>query len=202
MKRKSEITSHFRRWKTAREKYWMNRGDHIVKAVRADNEFATNDMRSFCNDQGIQLEFTIPYNPQQNGVSEQVNQTAWQKVCPMFKPEAGTAGDVSAIDIWIKLFQTSICLKNISPISAVMDKTPHEVYTGEKPDISHLRVIGYQVWKVLPHTTKTKNSFGMDGRARRNGSSQRGYGEPGAVEQVEQVEPGFALAGEGGLAVG
>jgi len=43
---------------------------------------------------------------------------------------------------WAEVVATSIYLLNLSPIKAVMNRTPYEAWHGRKPSISHLRVFG------------------------------------------------------------
>lgn len=49
---------------------------HILK-LRSDNggEYVNNKFTNFCTEHGIQLQHTIPYTPQKNGVAERKNHT-------------------------------------------------------------------------------------------------------------------------------
>ena len=38
---------------------------------------------------------------------------------------------------------TAVYLRNRSPTTAVEGKTPFEAWTGQKPNVGHLRVFGY-----------------------------------------------------------
>ena len=44
----------------------------FVKAIRTDHgtEFENHDFATFCDDHGIDHNFSAPYTPQQNGVAE------------------------------------------------------------------------------------------------------------------------------------
>lgn len=46
-----------------------------VKKIRVDNggEFTSNNFKNFCTRKGIQLQYSRPYSPQQNGLSERIN---------------------------------------------------------------------------------------------------------------------------------
>jgi transposase InsO family protein len=48
-----------------------------VKILRSDNggEYSSNEFKSFLASNGIQHQFTVPYSPQQKGVSERINRT-------------------------------------------------------------------------------------------------------------------------------
>ena len=47
-------------------------------------------------------------------------------------------------------------LVNKSPSSALEDKNPHEVWTGKKPSLSHLRVFGCDACVHVPKEKRTK----------------------------------------------
>jgi len=38
-------------------------------------EYVNKDIKNICNEAGIQLQHTVPYTPQQNGVAERKNQS-------------------------------------------------------------------------------------------------------------------------------
>jgi transposase InsO family protein len=48
-----------------------------IKVLRSDNggEYTSRDFSDFCVEAGIKREYTVPYNPQQNGVVERKNIT-------------------------------------------------------------------------------------------------------------------------------
>ena len=55
-----------------------------------------------------------------------------------------------------KAVETTCYLVNISPSSALEDKTPHEIWTGKKPSLSHLRVFGCDAYVHVPKEKRTK----------------------------------------------
>jgi transposase InsO family protein len=54
-----------------------NQTGRKIKILRLDNggEYTSKEFNSFCIEAGIKSEFTVPYNPQQNGVAERKNKT-------------------------------------------------------------------------------------------------------------------------------
>ena len=58
---------------------------------------------------------------------------------------------------------TSYYLKNQSPTSALVDKTPHEVWSSKKPSIAHLRVFGCDTFMHVPKEKRSK----MDNKAKK-----------------------------------
>jgi hypothetical protein len=63
-------------------------------------------------------------------------------------------------EFWAEAVGISCYLVNISPSSTLDEKTPHEVWTGKKPSLTHLKVFGcdaygikgYKLWN--PETKK------------------------------------------------
>ena len=56
-------------------------------------------------------------------------------------------------EFWAKAVETACYLVNRSPSLALEDKTPHEVWTGKKSSLSHLRVFGCDAYI---HVSKEK----------------------------------------------
>ena len=52
--------------------------------------------------------------------------------------------------------ETACYLVNRSPSSVLEDKTPHEVWIGKKPSLSHLRVFGCDEYVHVPKEKRTK----------------------------------------------
>ncbi|MCY6488259.1 hypothetical protein OYG14_12100, partial [Actinobacillus pleuropneumoniae] len=50
---------------------------HQILKLRSDNggEYVKNTFINFCTENGIQMQHTVPYTPQQNGVAERKNRT-------------------------------------------------------------------------------------------------------------------------------
>jgi hypothetical protein len=47
-------------------------------------------------------------------------------------------------------------LVNRSPSSALVDKTPHEAWTGKKPSLEHLKVFGCDAYVHVPKENRSK----------------------------------------------
>jgi hypothetical protein len=47
-------------------------------------------------------------------------------------------------------------LVNRSPSSKLVEKTPHEVWTGKKPSLTHLRVFGCEAYVHVPRENRSK----------------------------------------------
>eukprot|EP00253_Pinus_taeda_P030340 PITA_30340 len=59
-------------------------------------------------------------------------------------------------EFWEEAVDTACYLVNMSPSSALEDKTPQEVWTGKKPSLSHLRVFGCDAYVHVPKEKRTK----------------------------------------------
>jgi transposase InsO family protein len=104
--------------------------------LRTDNggEFCGNEFEEFSKKCGIARQKTTPYTPQQNGVVERMNMTLMENARSMLSDaELGQ-------EFWAEAVDTTCYLVNRSPSSALDDKTPHEVWIGNKPSLEHLSV--------------------------------------------------------------
>jgi hypothetical protein len=59
-------------------------------------------------------------------------------------------------EFWAEVVGTTCYLVNRSPSSALDDKTPHEVWTGKKPSLQHLRVFGCDAYVHVPKENRSK----------------------------------------------
>ena len=65
--------------------------------------------------------------------------------------------------MWAEAVETACYLVNRSPSSLLEDKTPHEVWTGKKCSLSHLRVFGCDAYIHVPKEKRTK----LDNKSKR-----------------------------------
>lgn len=124
-----------------------------IKKIRVDNggEFSSNFFQNFCKSKGIILEYTIPYNPQQNGVSERMNRTLLNKVRTKF------ADTNLPRYLWGEAIRASVYELNRSPTSALKGGIPAKIWYGAN-DLSKLRVFGCQAWMtIIPKQNKIES---------------------------------------------
>ena len=92
---------------------------------------------------------SAPYSPQQNGVSERMNRTILQleRAMRLEKrlPES----------LWGEAVLHAVWIRNRSPTKALQDKTPTELLTGNKANLSMCREFGDDVF-VLEELSKPK----------------------------------------------
>jgi hypothetical protein len=148
LKSKGEVFSKFKEFKALVE----NLSERKIKILRSDNggEFTSDDFKAFCREVGIKRELSTPYNPQQNGVAERKNRTIMEAVKAMIHDQ-----DLP-MHLWAEATRTVVYVQNKSPHRALGNKTPEEMFTGEKPEVSHLQIFGCPVYVHVPKDKRSK----------------------------------------------
>lgn len=125
-----------------------------VLKIKSDNggEYSSHWFREICLENGIQHDFTSPYNPQQNGVAERYNRTLWNMVRSMLTKAVLPPRD------WVHAAAAAIYVNNRNFTSAV-PVTPYQALLKKKPDLSHLRVFGCICWAPVHIHRKDQNPF-------------------------------------------
>ena len=168
LKRKGEVFQRFQEWKALVEKS----SGRKVKTLRSDNggEYISTEFTSYLTKEGIKHELTIPHTPQQNGVAERLNRTLVEGVRTML------ADSKLPHRFWAEAISTAVYLRNRSPTKALQGITPHEAWSGRKPDVSSLRIFGCSAYAHVPRAERRK----LDSKARKcvllgYGTNQKGY---------------------------
>jgi hypothetical protein len=128
-----------------------------VRFLRSDNggEYlgetadGLQGLDGFLAERGIAHETTAPHTPQQNGQAERRNQTVMGAVRAMLL-DSGLPNS-----LWVEAARYVQHLNNRSPVAGCT-LTPHEALTGDKPDVSDLRVWGCTAYVMVPHAQQTK----------------------------------------------
>ena len=157
----AELLENFKKYKTEVESMYK------IRRLRTDGggEYK-NVFGDYLKEEGIKHEMTAPYTPEQNGVSERVNRTV------IGRTKAILADTKLPKELWMEIASTVVYLKNRSPTSALKKITPYEAWYKEKPDLSHLRIIGTTAYVHIPKELRKKLDFnakigmlvGYDGR--------------------------------------
>ena len=58
--------------------------------------------------------------------------------------------------LWAEAARTAIYVQNRISHSALGFKTPEEIFTGKKPEVSHLKIFGCPVYIHIPKEKRTK----------------------------------------------
>jgi len=129
----------------------LQTGDKL-RAVRTDRggEYVNDELRTYFASKGVRHQTTAPYTPQQNGKAERLNRTLAERVRCMLI-ESGLPKS-----LWAEAIVCASYVRNRSPTAAHVGKTPHELFWGDVPDVSHLRVFGCTAFVHVPKQLRKK----------------------------------------------
>ena len=119
-----------------------NQTEKKIKVLRTNNgtEYESNEFNLFCREAGIKRETTTVYTLEQNGVAERKNRTivevAHAMLCDQGLPKF----------LWGEAANTVVYIQNRCLHSTLDSKTPEEVFSGKKLDVSHFRVFGCPIY--------------------------------------------------------
>lgn len=132
-----------------------NQMEKKIKILRTDNgtEYTSEKFKKFLSSNGIQHQLTCPYTAQQNGVSERYNRTITERARCLLH-------DASLPKIyWAEAMNMAVYLINRSVCSTWIDKTPEEVWSGKRTDLSDLRIFGSTIMVHIPKEKRRKLDF-------------------------------------------
>ena len=134
LKEKSQAFDAFLLFKAAAEK---QTGRKLMR-FRDDKggEYIGQKWDTYFAKEGIIHERTVRATPQQNGISERKNRTLAEGVTAMLHESHLPPS------MWGEALQLFVRILNVSPTSAVLNKTPYEAWHGTKPDLTMLRIFG------------------------------------------------------------
>jgi len=96
----------------------------------------------------------VPDTPQRNVVAERLNRVLVEMARTMMRHK-----DVDQ-DLWADVIKTEVYIKNrVTSRALPVGKTPFELWTRNKPNVSHMRVFGSTCWVVL-HKSHIDGKFG------------------------------------------
>jgi hypothetical protein len=129
-----------------------NISERKIKILRSYNggEYTSKEFMNFSKDVGIKRELTIPYNPQQNGLAERNNRMIMEVMKTMIHDQ-----DLPMF-LWPEEIITSVYVQNRLFHSALGFKTPEEMFTRKKPEVSHLKIFGCPIFMHIPKEKRNK----------------------------------------------
>jgi transposase InsO family protein len=116
----------------------QNEFDAKVKNIRSDNEteFKNTQIEDYLDEEGIKHEFLTPYTPQQNGVAERKNMTLIEIAKTMLD-------EYKTFDRFCtEAINTTCHATNRLYLHKLLKKTPYELLTSNKSNVSYFRVFG------------------------------------------------------------
>ncbi|KRY42280.1 Copia protein [Trichinella spiralis] len=119
--------------------------------LRTDNgrEYVNQRLRNFLGEKGIEHQFSAPYTPQQNGVAERKNRALVEMAkCMMTDAKLPER-------FWGEVVCTAAFLQNRLP-SRSISKTPSQLWTGNKPNVYHMRIFGSKAYCYIPKQKRRK----------------------------------------------
>ncbi|CAL8114289.1 unnamed protein product [Prunus armeniaca] len=117
-----------------------------INCMRSDREgeFKSSKFVLFCENEGIQRQFTLAYTPQQNGVVERKSRTVIEMAKSMLHEKK------MPYFLWAEAVHTSVYILNRCPTKALNNITPFKAYSGRKPRIAHLKIFGSLCYVHVP----------------------------------------------------
>ena len=130
--------------------YVERRSGYTLKTLRTDRgtEYIVCD--DFLKKQGVKHQMTARYTPQQNGVAERKNRTVMDIVRSMLHCKKLPKS------YWAEAVACAVYLLNRCPVKSVRDKTPEEAWSGQKPNLSHLKVFSCVAYAHVPDQLRKK----------------------------------------------
>ncbi|KAJ9557926.1 hypothetical protein OSB04_012540 [Centaurea solstitialis] len=109
-----------------------------VKVIRSDNgtEFKNSDINSFCDEKGIEKQYSAPRTPQHNGVAERRNRTLIEAARSLL------ADSKLPITFWAEAVNTTCYVQNRILVVKSQGKTPYEIFKKKKPFIGFFKPFG------------------------------------------------------------
>lgn len=148
LKNKSEVSIKFLEYKNYAETSTGKR----IKALQSDNgkEFCNSIMENILKQFGIRRRLSAPYTPQQNGIAERKNRTLIESARCMLE-ESGLPKS-----FWAEAVATANHVRNRCVTKILGKKTPHEMWTGKRPNVNHLQKFGVGAYVLDKTPNKDK----------------------------------------------
>jgi hypothetical protein len=154
--KKSDLLHHFKVFVTWEE---TQTGKHI-KCLHSDGggKYVGNASKAYYKEKGICHKITTPSTPQHNGVAKCMNWTLLDTARTMLV-------NSNLLDLfWFDALEYASIIHNSTPYTSLQATTPNELYSGNKPDVSHLHIFSCNTYvhihkdkrsKLSSHTLKT-----------------------------------------------
>nr|ABA98230.2 retrotransposon protein, putative, unclassified [Oryza sativa Japonica Group] len=155
-----------------------------LKRIRSDNggEFKNASFEQFCNERGLEHEFSSPRVPQQNGVVERKNRVLVEMARTMLDEYK------TPRKFWAEAINTACYILNRVFLCSKLGKTSYELRFGYQPKISHLRVFGCKCFVLKSGNLDKFEARSTDGLFLGYPAHTRGYrvqGEDGRIFEDE-----------------
>lgn len=113
-------------------------------------EYCNEELEAHLKKAGIRHQTSNTYTPQQNGLAERMNRTLVEKAkCMIFDADLTKS-------FWAEAVATAAYIVNRSPTKGLTAMTPEEVWTGNIPDLNHMRIFGCRAMIHVPKQKRKK----------------------------------------------
>ena len=139
LKQKSDIFEHYKKYEA-----WVKvqRGGRVaILGCDRGGEFTSNNFTKYLENSGTIHHLTVHDSPASNGAVEWANRTHLDGARAMM--------EVAKLpkNLWVEAVSHHVWIRNRVPTQAISDlKTPFEMGTGVKPDLSTVYSWGCKVW--------------------------------------------------------
>ena len=142
LKHKSKVFGLFKVFKALVE----NQSQRRLKILTSDNggEYVKYKFIQYCEYAGIQMQHSIPYTPQQNGVVERKNRSLKEMATCMMEAKNLPP------NFWAEAINCASYIQNRVPHKQLYGMTPFEAWSGKNPDVTHFRIFGSKAWARIP----------------------------------------------------
>nr|CAH65957.1 OSIGBa0113D21.2 [Oryza sativa] len=166
-----------------------------LKRIRSDNggEFKNASFEQFCNERGLEHEFSSPRVPQQNGVVERKNRVLVEMARTMLDEYK------TPRKFWAEAINTACYISKGVFLRSKLGKTSYELRFDHQPKVSHLRVFGCKCFVLKSGNLDKFEARSTDGLFLGYPAHTRGYRVLilGTSKIVETCEVSFDEASPG-----
>ncbi|KAH9697997.1 hypothetical protein KPL71_023833 [Citrus sinensis] len=129
----------------------QNKKGYSISCIKSDHggKFENHAFETFCNDFGIEHQFSSPRTPQQNGVVERKNRSIQEMARTMLNENSLPKY------FWAEAVNTACYVLNRVLIRPNLNKTPYELWKDRKPNIGYFKVFGCKYFVL-----NTKDNLG------------------------------------------
>jgi hypothetical protein len=129
-----------------------NLTERKIKTLRSNNggEYTSKCFTDFYIETRIKREDIVPYNPQQNGVTERKNMSIVEATKAMIHDQS------LPMFLWAEASMTAAYVQNRNPHKILKNITPEEAFTGVKPEVGHFGIFGCLVYIHVPKEKRSK----------------------------------------------
>lgn len=147
LKNKSEVPAKIQEY----VKYVQTKFRVTPKKIRSDRggEYTGEKLKSFLRNEGIQMELTNPYTPQQNGCAERKNRYLVEMARSMLVDSS------LPNKYWGEAIVTANHMQNKLPVTG-REVTPYETWNERKPNLSYIKRFGCKAYATIPAERRQK----------------------------------------------